>query len=662
MSSRNWNRWLAAAADREGLELEQVFPSLVTCAEVAIAGSPSLLRIEARTVNGFLLIVGGNRRRASLLGPDLRTYSVPIDVVSAAIQERAIDRLAPSLDAIVRMPAFGHSTAEQMRRALIGDQLAHLRAGTSWLLRAAARERFRDAASQAGLPRAMVILLLTQAMQAALFLGSWWVLGRGLLQGQLDRGWLFGWVLLLMSIVPFRLAASWMQGLLAIAAGAELRRRLLQGILRIDAQQVRSKGAGQFFGLVSESAAVEALAISGGLATPLAIVELAMASFVLWAGTGWLPVALLAAWTGGIVWIAGRYLKCRRAWTDDRLTITDRFVEHMIGHRTRQIQQSATDRYNSDDDSLERYVENGIRMDRWELRLLTAAPRGWMVLGIGALLPVAAATSAGRLAVSVGGVIVAYRAFRRLTDGLADVAGAAIAGRLVEPLARAAARREPATTPSVAIPPAQEVQEGVAALARDLVVRYRPHGSPILQGCNLRVNRATRLLLEGPSGSGKTTLASTFAGLVVAESGLLLVDGLDRGVLGTAGWRARVAMAPQPHDNFLIGGSLALNLLMGRGWPASPEDLEDAEAVCRELGLGDLLHRMPAGIHQIVGETGWQLSQGERTRVFLARALLQRPDLLILDESFSALDPENIDRAVRCVTQRAPTVLAIAHA
>ena len=83
--------------------------------------------------------------------------------------------------------------------------------------------------------------------------------------------------------------------------------------------------------------------------------------------------------------------------------------------------------------------------------------------------------------------------------------------------------------------------------------------------------------------------------------------------------------------------------------------------VCRELGLGDLLDRLPAGLHQVVGETGWQLSQGERIRVFLARALLQRPELLVLDESFSALDSENVERAMRCVTNRAQTVLAIAH-
>jgi ATP-binding cassette subfamily B protein len=111
----------------------------------------------------------------------------------------------------------------------------------------------------------------------------------------------------------------------------------------------------------------------------------------------------------------------------------------------------------------------------------------------------------------------------------------------------------------------------------------------------------------------------------------------------------------------VVSGSLAFNLLMGRRWPAEASDLVEAERVCRELGLGDLLERMPAGLHQIVGESGWRLSQGEQTRVFLARALLQQPELLILDESFSALDPENVERAMRCVSNRAQAVLAISH-
>ena len=83
--------------------------------------------------------------------------------------------------------------------------------------------------------------------------------------------------------------------------------------------------------------------------------------------------------------------------------------------------------------------------------------------------------------------------------------------------------------------------------------------------------------------------------------------------------------------------------------------------MCRELGLGDLLDRMPSKLNQTVGETGWQLSQGERTRVYLARAVLQRSEVLVLDESFSALDPESVDRVIRCVQRRTPTVLAIAH-
>ena len=88
---------------------------------------------------------------------------------------------------------------------------------------------------------------------------------------------------------------------------------------------------------------------------------------------------------------------------------------------------------------------------------------------------------------------------------------------------------------------------------------------------------------------------------------------------------------------------------------------KQAEAVCRELGLGNLLDTMPGGLLQMVGEGGWQLSHGERSRVFIARALLQRADLVILDESFGALDPENLQLVLQCVLKRAPTLLVIAH-
>lgn len=103
------------------------------------------------------------------------------------------------------------------------------------------------------------------------------------------------------------------------------------------------------------------------------------------------------------------------------------------------------------------------------------------------------------------------------------------------------------------------------------------------------------------------------------------------------------------------------NLLMGRRGLLGETDAGEAETICRELGLGSLLERMPTGMFQMVGDTGWQLSHGERSRVYIARALLQNAELIVLDESFAALDPENLRLALECVQRRARTLLVIAH-
>jgi ATP-binding cassette subfamily B protein len=147
----------------------------------------------------------------------------------------------------------------------------------------------------------------------------------------------------------------------------------------------------------------------------------------------------------------------------------------------------------------------------------------------------------------------------------------------------------------------------------------------------------------------------------VPRSGLLLARGLDMSCLGEAGWRARVSVAPQFHENHVLTESFAFNVLMSRGWPPRPSDLEEARAVCKELGLGPLLERMPGGMFETIGETGWQLSHGEQSRLFIARALLQNSDVVILDESLAALDPENMALTLRCLRARAPSLVVIAH-
>ena len=349
--------------------------------------------------------------------------------------------------------------------------------------------------------------------------------------------------------------------------------------------------------------------------------------------------------------------------------MTDDLVERIVGHRTRLAQDTPEHRHDGEELLLERYLERSVAIDRVTAVLFACIPRGWLLLGILGLVPafVSGGASPAALAVGLGGTLLAWRAFEKLAQGLAQLAGARLAWAGVAPMFHAAARPVLVGAPDfIATAPAARLTRGrlcqaAVVEADDLVFRYHFRGTPALQGGTLRIARGDRLLLEGPSGGGKSTLASVIVGLRVPESGLLLLDGLDRPTLGVDGWRRRAVAAPQFHENHVLTASVAFNLLMGRRWPADAEDFAEAESVCRELGLGELLDRMPSGLLQMIGESGWQLSHGERSRLFMARALLQRAELIVLDESFAALDPETLQLAMRCVQKRAPTLVVIAH-
>jgi len=275
-----------------------------------------------------------------------------------------------------------------------------------------------------------------------------------------------------------------------------------------------------------------------------------------------------------------------------------------------------------------------------------------------------AQSSPGTLAVSLGAIMLAFGALGKLTATFAYLAGAVVAWRQVKPLLEAARRPEAAGCVDLA-PPVSRTKgsrSGPLVVAQDLAFRFRDRAEPALQDCSFRIAYGDRIHLSGPSGSGKSTLVSLLTGLRAPASGVLLLDGLDRATLGADAWRRRVVAAPQFHENHVFTKSLAFNLLMGRRWPPRPEDLELAESVCRRLELGDLLDRMPGGLFQLVGETGWQLSHGERSRLFMARALLQGADLVLLDESFAELDPESLHHCLTQVAELAGTLLVVAHA
>ena len=343
-----------------------------------------------------------------------------------------------------------------------------------------------------------------------------------------------------------------------------------------------------------------------------------------------------------------------------RLRMTNALVERVAGHRTRLAQEHPTRWHEEEDRSLEDYTARSSALDRWVPTLLVTLPRSWLLFGASVLAPsFVDGTSATSLAISLGGVLVAGLALRRFADGLSQLSGAAIGWREASPLFHAAADRP--LTPAIS----DDARAGPGAAAalevRDLAYAYPGGSGPVLTGCSLHARAGDRLLLEGPSGGGKSTFASLVAGLRTPTGGLVLVDGLDRRTLGAHGWRQRVVAAPQFHENHVFCETFAFNLLMGRRWPPTDADLDQAEAIARELSLGDLLDRMPAGLMQLVGEGGWQLSHGERGRLFMARALLQGSRAMILDETFAALDPETLQQTLECVLRRAPTLLVIAH-
>ncbi len=660
-------QWIESTAGYLGLEAEPVEVPFAEVEWLVRGAGPAFLYLPDEGEPRFLVLLRSRRRIVSVLGPDLVVHKLSLAAVRRALCDECEEALRAEVDWLLGEAGVPKRRQAQAQAAILRERLGSMRIGGCWLLRLPPSASIWHQARHAGLFRCLFGFVGAHAVQYLMWLLAWWIVGRRVLEGRLDWGWLLAWALLLLTLVPFRLLVTWLQGKLAVGLGGLLKQRLLYGALRLEPEEIRHQGAGQLLGRVIESEAVESLALSSGFLGLVAGIELIMAAAVLSAGAGGsLHVLLLLSWVTFALLFGWRYFRHYRRWTEERLRMTHDLVERMVGHRTRLAQEMRERWHDGEDQALEHYLALSTAMDRAAV-VQALVPRGWLALGLIGLGPafVLGQGSPATLAVGLGGILLAYRALGKLEAGLSYLAGAAIAWKQVAPFFHAAARPEASGSPTFTIalgPRHQGFGDGQPVLeAHDLVFRYRQQGEPVLWGCSLRVCVGDRILLEGPSGGGKSTLASLLIGLRRPESGLLLLRGLDRQTLGAKGWRRRVVAAPQFHENHILTGTFAFNLLMGRCWPPRPEDLEEAEAVCRQLGLGDLLERMPAGLLQMVGETGWQLSHGERSRLFIARALLQGADLIVLDESFAALDPETLRRSLQCVLNQAPTLLVIAH-
>jgi len=275
-----------------------------------------------------------------------------------------------------------------------------------------------------------------------------------------------------------------------------------------------------------------------------------------------------------------------------------------------------------------------------------------MVLWEGGRLVLAGQLSPGTLvafllyAVTISGAITSLAGF---WGNLQEAAGAA--RRIFEILDHPVAIESP-TKPRPLPPPGRGVvrYEGVT-------FRYEPDLPRVLNGIDLVLDEGETVALVGSSGSGKSTLASLIPRFFDVEEGSVTFDGIDVRELTLDDLRSRIGIVPQ--EPMLFGGTVRENIVYGN-LDASQAEIEE---VARAAHAAEFIETFPDGYEQIVGERGVTLSAGQRQRIAIARVMLERPNLLILDEASSSLDSESealVQDALERL-MRGRTTLVIAH-
>lgn len=654
--------WMEWAGEQIGVEVESVECMLPKVNAMLNRVAPAVIRLGDSEQAVFLLLLKSHAGYSRLLTPDLRVRRCRTERLRDALCQRYEAPIAVEIDRFLTEAHVPEKDSKRVRSLMLEEQLANQRIAGCWLLRLPPSAPFWQQMTEAALPKRIVAILTVFVTLYLLEVGSWGFIGQAALQGRLDFGWLSAWMLLILTLIPLHLLADSLDRFFSLDFGRILKKRLLHGALMLELDYIKQRGAGQLLGQVLESQALESLALNGGFSVLVAMIELVLAVMILANGAvGYTHGLTLLLSILGCLGLCGHYFSRLRLSTQMRLNMTYELVERMVGHRTCLAQEPADRREREQDQRLNEYLGIIEGADRAALPIFGAVSRAWLLVSLFGLAPafIEGNVASESLAISLGGILLASRALASFTGGLNAIGRAMIAWENVQTFFQGSIA-QPSRFYLSRKSSASPVSQSPIINGQQLSYQYPGTANKVLQGLDLKIHHGDRILLQGESGGGKSTLAALLTGLRTPDSGILLLNSLDYYTLGSA-WQRLISAAPQFHENHILSGTLAFNLLMGRNWPPSEDELEQARRLCVDLGLGDLLDRMPSGLKQMVGETGWQLSHGERSRIFLARALLQNSQLTILDESFAALDPESLQICLDTTFARAGSLLVIAH-
>jgi ATP-binding cassette subfamily B protein len=206
-------------------------------------------------------------------------------------------------------------------------------------------------------------------------------------------------------------------------------------------------------------------------------------------------------------------------------------------------------------------------------------------------------------------------------------------------------------------PDAAPAGDGGAVLGlRDVEFRYDGAARPTLQGVTFDLAAGRTLAVVGPTGSGKSTLAGLLVRLVDPHTGTVLLDGVDLRTLREGEVSSQVAFVAQ--STFLFDDTVRDNVTLGEEY-----DDEQVHQALRIAAAEDFVAALPAGPDTHIGERGASLSGGQRQRLALARAVIRRPRLLVLDDATSAVDPSVEARILDALraADRPATVVVVAY-
>jgi ABC-type multidrug transport system fused ATPase/permease subunit len=192
----------------------------------------------------------------------------------------------------------------------------------------------------------------------------------------------------------------------------------------------------------------------------------------------------------------------------------------------------------------------------------------------------------------------------------------------------------------------------------DLDFSYK-NGSKIFKSLSLEIKRGDFVGLIGESGQGKTTLVDLILGINTATKGMIRLDDIDIHE-NISDWRSRIAYLPQ--ETFLINGTITENIALGI--ESKEIDIDKINLSIGKAGLKEFVTSLPDGIETLISERGLNFSGGQRQRIALARAFYSNREIIILDESTSALDKEAASKVIQQVykfTEKDGTALIISH-